>query len=227
MRKKTIPEPKIIPEPKAYLKPWMLIVSVIIVAILVGAVIYSGQQSIVKTKDEDLKKSESRISELSSQLTQMQEYIKTNLAQKEEPKSENIIYTNSDNGFSMEFPKTWEKYTTKDRKLNFSAVGSANSIDFYFDENSPIFNIAMIDKTIWDSVKDLSYYTPTKIAENDKYVFAYSVAKGASEEIVTSKQEDINIILNSFKALDNTDTTNADNTTSNTTLPNPSTPVAE
>ncbi|MDD3284814.1 MAG: hypothetical protein PHZ07_04445 [Patescibacteria group bacterium] len=228
MRKQTVKK-QTVSESRTYLKPWMLIVSVLVVAVLVGAVIYSGQQSIVKDKDENLKKSESRIKDLSSQLTQMEEYIRTNMVQKEEEKKpENIVYTNSKSGFSMEFPKTWGNYIAKDRQLKFGVIGSTDSVDFYFDENSPVFNIAMIDKSIWDSVKDLSYYTPTKIQENDKYVVAYSIPKGVDEDFIASKQEDINIILNSFTILEpsNIDTDGVNQPVSNITPSNPE-PVLE
>jgi hypothetical protein len=112
---------------------------------------------------------------------------------------EDFTYSNEAYGFSLDFPGTWSNYEVKERVLNFGEDGSANSIDFYFEKGKAIFNIGFIEKGIWDSVKDLSYYQAIKLGETKEYVLGYAISSRADSNFVVSLQNDIDIIKASFQ----------------------------
>ena len=119
----------------------------------------------------------------------------------EEEVAEDFIYTNEEYGFTLDFSGSWSKYEVQERSLNFGAIGSSNSLDFYLEKDKLVFNIGFIEKDKWESLKDLSYYQATKLGENNEYVFGYVVPSKANADLVESLQSEIDGIRGSFQLI--------------------------
>ncbi|MCD4704653.1 hypothetical protein K8R66_01100 [bacterium] len=195
------------------LKPWMLVASVAVTAILVGGIIFYGQHKLVREKEEKLFKSERRINSLISEMGRLEIIaqdainklngdLKDDVEEDANSFEEDIDYSNENFGFSLLLPATWEDYQSKERELNFGDDGKANSIDFYFADELPVFNIGFIEKDAWKNIQNLSYYPAQKIGENSKYIFAYSVHKKVNEDLLTRLGDDLKKIIANIKTVD-------------------------
>lgn len=201
LKVKSIKKKKTISKSRSGINVWMLIISIIIVSALVGAAVYFGQQNIIKDKDKEIEKINSRTTSLIKNLESMEKYISENIESQKVSKKNTIEYSNE--YFSLELPESWKDYKSEDRVLKFGVNGQANSIDFYSNETSLLFNIAMIEKDKWEVVKDLSYYDSVKILEDEKFIFAYSIPKDVNEEMLNLKKAEVSEILGSFKLKNN------------------------
>lgn len=173
------------------------VTAIIITALFVGGIVFFGQQRIVNKNKQELDESNQRISQLTSQLNELQNVINGNATK--ETQIEGTKYYNTKYKFALTILKSWENYQTKERDLSLGSLGKFDSIDFYFDETKPIFNIGVINKEAWEDTQKLDYYSPIKITENDTYVFAFSFHKDADQTVIESLRTDIEQIISTFK----------------------------
>jgi hypothetical protein len=181
------------------LKSLILVVASVLVIVILGiSIIYNiYQQGIVGEKEEKISNLQEKIGDLNNQV----EEIEISLQEEKEKELviEKIEYSNEEYNFNLSLPDSWSNYEIEKRTLKFGGNGSADSIDFYFEEDKLIFNLGFIEKDKWDIVKDLSYYQASKIGENEKYVFGYIVPKKADIDLVESLESEIDSIKESFQ----------------------------
>ncbi len=175
-------------------KPVAIIFALIITAALVGGIVFVGQQRILNKNKEELEESKNRISVLQSQLNQLQDVVNADIQEQQT----GVKYYNEQYGFSLLIPEYWNNYETKERQLLLDA-GKFDSVDFYYDKDEPVFNIAMIDKNKWEDSQKLDYYKPVKLNENEKYVFAFSFHKDAEQSLIESLRTDMERIVSTFQ----------------------------
>lgn len=142
---------------------WLFVLAVLITALVVGGVVYFGQQNILKDKEDEAKRAQERIAELESQLAQFQEsqnsQNKLQVPQIQDWKT----YTNEDLGIDIMYPDTIFKVSTTSSELyhemsNFhqksnkdgSDLGLAKDMRISFDQKVDQ-NCANLEKTLKDS----------------------------------------------------------------------------
>ncbi len=175
-------------------KPAAVVFALIITAIFVGGIVFFGQQRILNKNKEELEESQKQILALQNQLDQLQNVVNSGV----QTQQEGTKYYNEQYGFSLLIPKSWTKYFVEERQLSID-TGKFDSADFYFEEDSPVFNIAMINKDKWEESQKLEYYKPIKLTENENYIFAFSFHKDAEQSLVESLRTDMEKIVSTFK----------------------------
>ncbi|MDD4289662.1 MAG: hypothetical protein PHH83_00090 [Patescibacteria group bacterium] len=175
-------------------KPIVIVIALIITAIFVGGIVFFGQQRIVNQNKEELEQSKDQIRALQDQLDQLQNVINSGTQTKQEGKK----YYNEKYGFSLTILKSWNKYSTEEKVLTVDSE-KFDSVDVYFEQDQPIFNIAAIDKDKWEDLQKSESYKPVKLTENDKYVFSFSFHKDAQQPLVESLRTDIEKIVSTFQ----------------------------
>ncbi|MEI6039801.1 MAG: PsbP-related protein [Candidatus Berkelbacteria bacterium] len=118
------------------------------------------------------------------------------------------IYTNSKYGFSLTFPKSWEKYKIKEANIEgatatyyvnvptkFPSSTDGNSTDLK-DYYSP-FALSVYTLAQWKDVVKSDGPQDSLITKNDKYVFTWTHAQWAPEDF--KLDSDIAGIIASFK----------------------------
>lgn len=109
---------------------------------------------------------------------------------------EGETYTNEKYGFTLQFPDTWEGYVTKETKwIDNKTV----SIEFGLPEQELIFDITIFTPEEWEKISSEEGPKPTKISENDEYVFAYGHAQDAVNDEIVQRMEEIDDIIATFK----------------------------
>ncbi len=198
----------------------MVIISALIIVILGIVIAYAlNQEEVIEEKEDKISILQKKVNNLTDYVEKFQASV-NKLDEKIDESNTFIEYINDDYGFNLELPENWSSYKTEGRTLNFGSGRSADSVDFYFDDNSLIFNIGIIEKEMWESVKDLSYYQATKLGENGEYVFGYVIPGKADFSLVESLQSEINIIKESFSLVSNINTEdNLDDTMIDDDLP--------
>ena len=112
-------------------------------------------------------------------------------------------YENSKYGFSLDFPKTWEGYTTKERTLDWRKFGTTDSVDFGFVVQDSLFNISMFTKDQWQEVQLNLGEVPNYLGENSQYIFGYALAQDAPSDTIKTQVNEIKDILKTFKLKEN------------------------
>jgi len=113
-------------------------------------------------------------------------------------------YENSEYGFSLNFPKTWEGYTTKNRTVDWKPDGTSDSIDFGFPIQDSLFNISMHTKDQWQEIKSVEEGpTPGYLGENSQFIFGYSGTQYAANDTMIERTKEVPEILRSFKLKEN------------------------
>lgn len=111
-----------------------------------------------------------------------------------------IFYNNSDYGFSLTFPSTWNGYFTTERTLTWGApIGSTNSLDFGFAAQDSIFNISMFTHQQWTDLQNMEGPIPGYLGENSQYVFAHDTAQFAANAEMTSRRSEVSGILETIR----------------------------
>ena len=112
-----------------------------------------------------------------------------------------LTYSDEELGFSLELPASWEGYIAEKRELQWGAYGVADSVDFLIDDLS-IFNLSWYTPEQWANIAASEGPIPTKLAENDEWVFAYSTAQDTSSTPATMQAgTEVDAIVASFKLL--------------------------
>lgn len=117
----------------------------------------------------------------------------------EEEEIEDFTYTNETYGFSLTFPGTWDNYQVKNRTLDWGENGESDSIDFGFADQDSLFNISILTKSQWENIQLEEGTKPSYLWEGDEYVFAYSKAQDAVNDIMTERMEEILNIISTFE----------------------------
>jgi hypothetical protein len=111
-----------------------------------------------------------------------------------------IFYNNSDYGFSLTFPSTWNGYFTTERTLTWGApIGNTNSLDFGFLAQDSIFNISIFTHQQWTDLQNMEGPTPGYLGENSQYVFAHDTAQFAANAEMTSRRSEVSGILETIR----------------------------
>lgn len=110
----------------------------------------------------------------------------------------NIIYSNSNYGFSLQLPPAWKGYTTKTEVRSDGA-----SVYFGFSSWTSIFAVGVYTKDQWNKIlsEGDSLSKRTYIGENNKYVFTSSKAQDYGDPKYNSLVNDFDIIMATFKTL--------------------------
>ncbi len=115
-----------------------------------------------------------------------------------EVRVEDLAYNDSLYQFNLTFPQSWEGYTFKNRTVDWGTLGTSDSVDFGFSENTSLFNVSIHTKDQWQKIKSENGPTPTYLGENDTYVFAYSVAQDVSSDAMASRMAEVSKIIETF-----------------------------
>jgi len=114
-----------------------------------------------------------------------------------ESRSQGIVYTNTEYGFTLIFPETWKDYTVKDE--TFEGVrGSIYRVSFGFTAQDELFHVNMYSKSVWNDLQSEEGPISTYLAENDQYVYAYSTAQDAANETMVARMSEVQEILKTF-----------------------------
>lgn len=114
---------------------------------------------------------------------------------------EDVLYENTDYGFSLTLPGDWTGYVTADRELNWGDYGTAPSIDFAMEEGGSIFNISFYAPDQWATLSAVDQPLPTYLGETDTYVIAGSASQEAPEGY-EAHREQVTEIFDSFMLLE-------------------------
>lgn len=187
---------------------WVIVATIIITALVVGGVVYSLQSSRLKSFEQSFQQ---QITLLQNQIDQLQQ-VKQNQNQNNQPvvdQNENanqqvnqpqeIVYNNSQYGFSLTFPQTWKGFTAKNRLLNWGSFGTSDSVDFGFSIQDSLFNISIHTKNQWQQIKSEEGPTPTYLGENNQYVFSYAPGQDAANDTIIARMREIPDIIKTFK----------------------------
>ncbi|MFH1712282.1 MAG: hypothetical protein ABH846_03550 [Patescibacteria group bacterium] len=198
---------------------WVVVASVAITALVIGGVVYALQSSRLKSSEQSFQQ---QITLLQNQIDQLQQTNQnqnqqatqppTNQNQNNQPvvdQNENvnqqveqpqeIVYSNSQYGFSLTFPQTWKGYTAKNRTLNWGLFGTSDSVDFGFSVQDSLFNVSIHTKSQWQQIKSEEGPTPTYLGENSQYVFGYATAQDAANDTIVARMREIQDIVKTFK----------------------------
>ena len=106
------------------------------------------------------------------------------------------------NGFSLTFPESWAGYTSAERELDWGKYGTSYSMDFGFPEQDSVFNISVHTKQQWDDIHAENGPAPTKLGENDLYIFGYSSAQYAANDKINARMQEVRSVVNTFQLVD-------------------------
>lgn len=199
--------------------PWIIVVSIVITALVVGGVVYALQSSRLKSSEQSFQQ---QITLLQNQINQLQQSQQNQNQQATQPptnqnknnqpevnQNENnnqqvsqpqeIIYSNSQYGFNLTFPQTWKGYTAKNRTLNWGSFGTSDSVDFGFSVQDSLFNVSIHTKSQWQQIKSEEGPTPTYLGENNQYVFGFATAQDATNDTIIARMREIQNIVKTFR----------------------------
>lgn len=198
---------------------WAIVATVVITALVVGGVVYALQSSRLKSSEQSFQQ---QITLLQNQIDQLQQAQQNQNQQATQPptsqnqnnqpivnQNENvnqqvnqpqeIVYSNSQYGFSLTFPQTWKGYTAKNRTLNRGSFGTSNSVDFGFSAQDSLFNVSIHTKSQWQQIKSEEGPSPTYLGEDNQYIFGYATAQDAANDTIIARMRDISDIVKTFK----------------------------
>lgn len=133
-------------------------------------------------------------------LTKENELLKTQIDVSSFDKEEKwLLYSNTEYGFSLTFPQSWESYITQERMLDWGTFGTSNSIDFGFSAQDSLFNISFHPKEQWQKMAKDGELLPTYLWENQEYVFVYAFAQDTIDDTMTKRYEEMPDIIKTFK----------------------------
>lgn len=125
------------------------------------------------------------------------------------PADDLVSYENTEYGFSLQLPSSWEGFMTAERELDWGSFGTANSIDFGFesvDESYPtdngivsLFNVSIYDHEQWAQLQEEGP-KPSYLGETEDYVFGFSGSQDAPEELLDARA-DVSMVQEGFSIL--------------------------
>ncbi len=115
--------------------------------------------------------------------------------------SQDVVYTNSTYGFTLNFPQSWKGFIAKDRTADWGENGTVKIVDFGFSSPSAAFFISVHSKSQWQKIKaESELITPIYLGENSQYVFGYTPAQDGPNDATTSaRMAAIEGIVKTFK----------------------------
>ena len=187
---------------------WIIVVAIVVTALVVGGVVYALQSSRLKSSElsfqqqitllhnqiDQLQKSQQNQNQDNQPIVNQNENVNQQVNQPQE-----IVYSNSQYGFSLTFPQTWKGYTAKSRTLNWGSFGTSDSVDFGFSVQDSLFNIGVHTKSQWQQIKSEEGPTPTYLGESSQYVFGYATAQDAANDTIITRMKEISDIVKTFK----------------------------
>lgn len=102
-----------------------------------------------------------------------------------------LLYTNSEYGFTLDFPEEWEGYQVSERTLEWGEIGTTPSYDFGFEDTYDypgdgivsLMNVSVFTKDQWIDIITSGDMMPGYLGENETYVFAAGGSQDAPEEL--------------------------------------------
>jgi len=211
--------------------PWVIIVSIVITALVVGGGVYAWQNSNLKSTRQSFQE---QVTLLQSQINQLQQTQQSPNKQATQPslnqdqnnqpvvdQNENtnqqvnqpqeIVYSNSQYGFSLTFPQTWKGYITKTETSNWTkGVSSAGelmgdtmitTIYFGFPAQSDIFGISVFTKEQWNKIQAFGLPNVPKksLEESGQYVFAEVWSQATVNNEMSARRQEITSITKTFE----------------------------
>jgi len=113
--------------------------------------------------------------------------------------AQDIVYTNSEYGFTLTLPPTWEGYTKQLGPKADGMAGTADSIAFGFPTQDKLFVIYIGPKIIWEDMQKEEGPKATYLGERDLRVFSYSMAQDAANETMVARIAEVKDIVKTFK----------------------------
>ncbi len=187
---------------------WVIVATVVITTLVVGGVVYALQLSRLKSSEQSFQQQITLLQNQTDQLQQVQQDQNQNNqpivnqnenANQQVNQPQEIVYTNSQYGFSLTFPQTWEGYTAKNRALDWGSFGASDSVDFGFLVQDSLFNISIHTKSQWQQIKSEEGPTPTYLGESNQFTFGYATAQDAANDTIIARMRDISDIIKTFK----------------------------
>jgi hypothetical protein len=174
------------------------LVVVFIIILVSGSVLYILRPSYLKFSKQPLQE------EIISPQTQNNQHITTqnkNNDLQQVDQQQKIIYNNSQYGFNLFLPKTWERYITKDKILKWGLFGDYHSVSFGFPIQDSLFSISIHNKDQWQKIKSEEGPTPIYLGENNQYVFGYTTAHDAVNDEIIERSKEIKDIIKTFEII--------------------------
>lgn len=181
--------------------PWMLVSIILITAIVVGSIIFLWQNSKLNSSEQAFQE---KISTLQNQIdTLVAEQAKQKMVN-DQPKIElsanqELVYTNTKYGFTLQFPETWKGYTVKSSIFESEYFGKYESTLFGFPVDDALFIISAFGKEQWAKMKAEEGPTPTYLGENNQYIFGYTSAQDAANDTMIARMQELGPIIKTFK----------------------------
>ena len=124
---------------------------------------------------------------------------KETITQDDATQESGIVYKDSEYGFTLKFPKSWEGYTTVNRELDWGDSAASDSIDFGLLEQKELFNISVHTEKQWNEITSTGAPHPTYLGENDQYIFGWANAHDVVNEEIGKRFEEIPSIIETFE----------------------------
>lgn len=105
----------------------------------------------------------------------------------------------SDYGFALELPTTWNGYKAKDNGIINGEFGEYSSVDFGFEAQDSIFNIVMMKKDAWAKMELEEGPKPTRLGENDEYMFGYAGSQDVVNDEMAARRAEVDSIVSTFR----------------------------
>ncbi|KKP38269.1 MAG: hypothetical protein UR28_C0019G0024 [Candidatus Peregrinibacteria bacterium GW2011_GWF2_33_10] len=125
----------------------------------------------------------------------------TQVQDQPDTQTQDLTYTNSEYGFTLTIPSTWEDYTTKSGPKADGKSGTSDSVAFSLPSQSPLFVVYIYPIATWENVQKEEGPIPTYLEENNEYAFAYSMTQDAKNETMVARISEIKDILKTFKLI--------------------------
>lgn len=186
---------------------WAVLITLVIMLGLAGGGYYYQNNQFKKQKD-DLQK---QIDDLNKQANDLKGTESAAESAADETADSELVYTNKSYGFSITFNTKWHEWRVKTGNV------AGTTATYYIEAPTTDANYASEESTHdagYASLFAISVYTPaqwaavqaeggpgeTKLGEKGNYVFAWSHAQAAPDDVVTAGLwDDINNVIATFK----------------------------
>jgi len=198
---------------------WVIVGVIVITALVIGGVVYALQSSSLKSSEQSFQQ---QITLLQNQIDQLQQTQQnqnqqvtqppTNQDQNDQPVvPKEIVYSNSQYGFSLTFPQTWKGYIIKTETSNWTkGVSPAGelmgdtmitTIYFGFPAQSDIFGISVFTKEQWNKIQafDLPNVPKKSLGEGGQYIFAEVWSQSTVNNEMSARRQEITSITKTFE----------------------------
>ena len=108
-----------------------------------------------------------------------------------------LITFQSEYGFTLDFPKSWEGYSAEEKEADFGFTVTV--IYFYTPEGADLFALSVFTPEQWDTVQAQEGPKPVFLGETDTYVFGWDNPQDSAG--LETYLPDFEAVKASFKAL--------------------------